>query len=246
MKKIKTILIDDETDSLNLLELLLRKCGNGIDVIGKFSDPREASAVLPLLKPDLLFLDIEMPRMTGFDLLETLPDQSCKVVFVTAHHQHALKAFRYNAIDYLLKPLQLNELQRALDKVSRSMPLSKQQWQSAQKQLEDENWSRIAVSGHNGIIFLELPDILYAEAINNYTKIFTLQGKQITTAKTLKDVQETLSDSMFVRIHRQFLANIKHIRQFNRGDNSITMINGETLPVSRSQKDLLLEKFKWL
>jgi two-component system LytT family response regulator len=172
--------------------------------------------------------------------------QSCKVVFVTAHHQHALKAFRYNAIDYLLKPLQLSELQRALDKVSLSMPLSKQQWQSAQKQLEEENWSRIAVSGHNGIIFLELPDILYAEAINNYTKIFTLQGKQITTAKTLKDVQETLSDSMFVRIHRQFLVNIKHIRQFNRGDNSITMINGETLPVSRSQKDLLLEKFKWL
>jgi two-component system LytT family response regulator len=246
MKRLRTILIDDETDSLNLLELLLRKCDKDIDVIGKFNDPREASKVLPLLKPDLLFLDIEMPRMTGFDLLETLPDQSCRVIFVTAHHQHALKAFRYNAIDYLLKPLQLSELQRALDKVSRSMPLSRQQWQSAQTQLDGENWSRIAVSGHNGIIFLELPDILYAEAINNYTKIFTLQGKQITTAKTLKDVQETLSDSMFIRIHRQFLVNLKHIRQFNRSDNSVTMTNGETLPVARSQKDFLLEKFKWL
>lgn len=246
MKKIKTILIDDETDSLHLLELLLRKCGNEIDIIRKFGDPREALAELPLLRPDLLFLDIEMPRMSGFDLLESLPDQSCKVIFITAHHQHALKAFRYNAIDYLLKPLQLPELQRALLKVAGSMPLSRQQWQSARNQLEEGNWTRIAVSGHNGVIFLELPDILYAEAINNYTKIFTVQGKQITTAKTLKDVQETLSDQFFLRIHRQYLINLKHIRQYNRSDNTITMGNGETLPVARSQKDLLLEKFKWL
>lgn len=246
MKKLTAILIDDEPDSLSLLELQIKKHAKDLEIIGKFNNPKEALTQLPLLAPDILFLDIEMPYLNGFDLLECLPEISSRIIFVTAHDQYALKAFRFNAIDYLLKPVHPEELKRALGKAFLAAPPSREQLATSKKQIEEREWLRIAISGHNGIIFLDLSDILYAEASNNYTKIFTVQGKQIITAKTLKDVQETLSESDFIRIHRQFLINVVHIRQFNRNDATITMSNGEALPVARSQKDLLVEKFKWL
>ena len=247
MTKIKTVIIDDETDCINLLKFEIKQNCPQIEIVGTFNSSTKAQHEIEMLGPQLVFLDIEMPLMNAFELLENLMPVHFKIIFVTAYNQFALKAFRFNALDYLLKPFDINELIEAVEKAVKNLHPSADQLISLQRELKGEPISKIAIPGQNGVSFIEINDILYAEASNNYTKLILLNKHQHIISKTLKDVQEVLEERNFLRVHRQYIVNLNHVKQFFRGDNMyVVMEHGENIPVARSQKDKLVEKYGWL
>jgi two-component system, LytTR family, response regulator len=247
MKKIRTILIDDEPDCTNLLKFELTQHCPNIEIIAIFNSSKAAENEIGILNPDLIFLDIEMPQMNGFELLLQLMPISFNVIFITAYNQFALKAFRFNAIDYLLKPFDVNELVEAVDKVQKFTHPTPHQVEKLQKELKGGNISKLAIPSQHGVSFVEIKDILYAEASNNYTKIILVNGKEHLISKTLKDVQDVLEDMHFLRVHRQYIINLNCVKQFFRGDNMyVVMDNDANIPVARSQKEKLVERYGWL
>jgi two-component system, LytTR family, response regulator len=247
MKNIRTVIIDDEPDCVNLLKFELTQHCPHIEVVGTFNSSTKALEQISDLKPDLVFLDIEMPLMNGFEFLIELMPIDFKVIFVTAYNQFALKAFRFNAIDYLLKPFDINDLIEAVDKVDKLVQPSNFQIEKLQKELKGGAISKLAIPSQTGVSFIEIKDILYAEASNNYTKIILLDGQEHLITKTLKDVQDVLEDLHFLRVHRQYIINLNCVKQFFRGDNMyVVMDNNANIPIARSQKDKLVEKYGWL
>jgi two-component system LytT family response regulator len=195
------------------------------------------------LQPDLVLLDIEMPEMNGFQLLEKLMPLHFNIVFITAYNEFAIRAFRYNALDYLVKPVQTTDLVEAMEKASKDMKPNDMQISLFQRQMNGEAISKIAVSTQSGISFINLTDIVYAEARGNYSVFILNDGSQFTITKTLKDVQDLLEERHFLRIHRQYIINLNKVKHFDRVDFILTMDNKVELPVARAQKDKLLARF---
>ena len=247
MTKLKTILIDDEPDCVNLLKFELNQHCPQVEVVGTFNSTTKALNEIELLNPDLIFLDIEMPVINGFELLEKLMPIRFNIVFVTAYNQFALKALKVNALDYLVKPFDITELVEAVAKAKRNIHPTQHQLENMQREMKGTATSKIAIPGQNGVTFIEINDIVFAEASNNYTKLILLNKQQHIISKTLKDVQDVLEARQFLRVHRQYIINLNHVRQFFRGDNMyVVMDNGENIPVARSQKDKLVERYGWL
>ena len=247
MTKLKTVLIDDEPDCVNLLKFELNQHCPQVEVVGTFNSSTKALNEIELLNPDLIFLDIEMPMMNGFELLEKLMPIRFNIVFVTAYNQFALKALKVNALDYLVKPFDITELVEAVAKAKRNIHPTQHQLENMQREMKGTATSKIAIPGQNGITFIEINDIVFAEASNNYTKLILLNKQQHIISKTLKDVQDVLEARQFLRVHRQYIINLNHVKQFFRGDNMyVVMDNGENIPVARSQKDKLVERYGWL
>ena len=246
MNTINAVIIDDEPDSISLLRLQLEKYCPQVKITGSFQSPALAADQLDLLMPDLVFLDIEMPGMNGFELLEKLSPFSFKVIFITAYNQYAIKAFRFNALDYLVKPADSNDLVNAVAKSAQSHAPSAMQLAVAQKQSAGDEIKKIAVSTQAGVSFISLEDIVYAEASGNYSKLILANGADFIISKTLKDIQELLEEKHFLRIHRQYIINLNRVKHFNRNDNLLLMENNAELPVARVQKEKLAEKFRWL
>jgi two-component system, LytTR family, response regulator len=247
MKKLRTILIDDEPDCTSLLKFeLMHNCPQ-VEVVAIFNSSTKALEELELHKPDLVFLDIEMPLMNGFELLEKLMPINFNIIFVTAYNQFALRAFKFNALDYIVKPFDVTELVVAVAKAEKnSLPL-KSQLESLQREIKGAAISKIAIPGPSGVSFIEVNEIEYAESSNNYTKLILINKQTHLLSKTLKDVQDVLEDLHFLRVHRQYIINLNHVKQFYRGENMyVVMTNGENIPVARSQKDKLVEKYGWL
>jgi two-component system LytT family response regulator len=244
---LKTIIIDDEPDSIKLLELQLTQHCPEIEIASTYTSSVKALPGIEKLQPDLIFLDIEMPVMNGFELLEKILHLPFSVIFITAYNQYALKAFRFNAVDYLVKPIDANDLTEAVAKaIKRAKPTSAQLSQM-QKQLRGEPATRIAIPGQQGgISFIDLNDIIYGEASNNYSKLILTDGKQFLISKTLKDVQEVLEEEHFLRVHRQYIINLNHVKHFNRNEGVLTMDNGHHIPIARNQKERLTERYRWL
>ncbi len=247
MKKLRTILIDDEPDCTSLLKFeLIHNCPQ-VEVVAVFNSSTKALEEIELLEPDLIFLDIEMPLMNGFELLEKLMPINFNIVFVTAYNQFALRAFKFNALDYLVKPFDVTELVAAVNKIEKNNLPSQVQLESLQKELKGAAISKIAIPGQNGVSFIEVNEIEYAESSSNYTKLVLINKQTHLLSKTLKDVQDVLEDLHFLRVHRQYIINLNHVKQFYRGENMyLVMTNGENIPVARSQKDKLVEKYGWL
>ncbi|MBS1586163.1 MAG: response regulator transcription factor [Bacteroidetes bacterium] len=242
---LKVILVDDEKDSLTLLQLQLEKHCPDVVVAGVFTDPREAKAAIELHKPDIVFTDIEMPTMSGFQLLEQTQHCEYAAIFITAYNQYAIRAFRFNALDYLLKPIDTGDLLNAVAKARKKMRPNAKQIETVQKQIQGERISKIAVSSQTGISFISFNDIIYIEASNNYSKIYTTGGTYVVS-RTLKDVQDTLEESHFLRIHRQYIVNLNHVVHLNRNEGILTMGNKAMLPVARNQKDRLIARYEML
>ena len=244
--KLKTIIIDDEPDSVDLLELELAKSCPQVEVIATYNSSVKALKKIEALQPDLLFLDIEMPVINGFELLEKILHLNFSVIFITAYNQYALKAFRFNALDYLVKPIEASDLIEAVTKAEKKIKPTSAQLSLVQRQLRGEIATRIAIPGQNGISFIELNEIVFAEASNNYSKLILSDKRIFTVSKTLKDVQDVLEESHFLRVHRQYIINLNHVKQFNRNESILIMDNGDHLPIARNQKEKLIEKYGWL
>ena len=244
--KLKTIIIDDEVDSTRLLQLQLAQNCPQVEVVAMYNSSVKAVSEIEILKPDLLFLDIEMPVMNGFELLEKILHLDFSVVFITAYNQYAIKAFRFNALDYLVKPIDTNDLIEAVAKAEKKLKPTSTQLSLLQRQMRGEIATKIAIPGQNGVSFIELNEIIYVEASNNYSKLVMADKRIFTVSKTLKDVQDVLEESHFLRVHRQYVINLNHVKQFNRNESILIMDNGEHLPIARNQKEKLIEKYGWL
>lgn len=243
----KAILVDDEFHCTETLHFLLKEhFENEIQVVERFNKPDEALRYLLNHKIDLLFLDIEMPGMNGFELLSRLMPLQMDVIFVTAYDQYAIKAFSYSAISYLLKPVEDAELKTVLHRW-----IEKQQKNISSKQLALMNEylanahktkTRIALPTGEGLEFLEIASIIRCESDNNYTRIFCNDKTQYLICRTLKDVDKVLSESGFVRVHQSHLINPSFIRKILRNDGgSIVMTDGSEIAVSRNKKDRLFD-----
>jgi two-component system, LytTR family, response regulator len=246
MANLKTIIIDDEPDSIRLIQIQLEQHCREVEVAGTYTSSVKALADIDRIKPDLILLDVEMPVLNGFELLEKIMHLHFCVVFITAYNQYALKAFRFNALDYLLKPIETQSLVEAVKRAEKRIKPTIAQLNFMQKQMRGEIPSKIAIPGQKGISFIDLNDIVYAEASDNYSKLIMTDKRIFTISKTLKDVQDVLEESHFLRIHRQYIINLNHVKHFNRNEGILTMDNADLVPVARNQKDRLIEKYGWL
>ncbi len=250
-KMLKALLVDDEENNLENLAFLLTNDCSGVEVAGKARNAGEARAWLKNNKADVVFLDIQMPGETGFEFLSSLPSYDFKVIFVTAYDQYAIRALRSSAIDYLLKPLSVDELKTALSKIERTTG----ETAFHQNELLLENLlktmqsntpqTKIALPQLGGIIFIEMNDIVSLQADSNYTVIHMRDMQKFVITKTLKEFDELLDPAKFARIHKSYIVNLKHISEYSTNDGGmVKMSDGNQWSVSRRQLDVFLEKMK--
>ncbi|GAO41420.1 LytR/AlgR family response regulator transcription factor [Flavihumibacter petaseus] len=244
---ITAILVDDEKNALEMMEWLLRTYCPEVEIAAMCTSAEEALPIIQQVKPDVVFLDIEMPRINGFDLLEHIGQPSFHVVFCTAYDQFAIRAFKYSALNYLLKPIDPDDLKATVERIqSRSQMPTREQLDLLMqgfRQLK-QTPARIALSTGDGLIFVPTSDIIYCEADSNYTSVVLTSGKKILVSKVLKDIDEALSGPDFFRVHSSFLININHIKKMVRGEGGyIIMDNDATVSVSRSRRQEFMERF---
>jgi two-component system LytT family response regulator len=243
----KAVLIDDERNALEMLEWMLQKNCPEVQVVAMCESPLEGIEKIKLLKPDVIFLDIEMPQLNGFDLLERLGPHESDVIFTTAYNQFAIKAFKVCALDYLLKPIDPDDLKAAVQKsVSKKSTVSKEQLNMLLNYMKPEKprSRRVALTASDHLVFVEAEKIVYCESDSNYTIFFLADGQKIIVSKTLKDVEEILEGGDFFRIHASYLINMKHVTKFTRGDGGyVVMSNNQHITVSRKKKDEFFDMF---
>ena len=239
---INTIIIDDELHALGNLEFLLQKHCSYIHIAAMCSEPDEAVEQVRQIRPDLLLLDIEMPGENGFSILEQVKEVRCEVVFVTGYEQFALRAFKHDALGYLLKPVDTRELVRTMEKVKQLV-----EWKNGQKTLvaeQRQTGTRLAIPAVEGISFVDIPDIIYCASEGRYTEIHLSGGKKITVSKNLGTYEKMLEPHRFIRLHNEYLVNPAFIQQYVRGRGGFVVLkNGLTIGVSARRKELFLQQF---
>lgn len=245
---ITAVIIDDEKNALEVLELQLTQFCKQVQVVAAANGGIPGIEAIRKYKPELVFLDIEMPHKNGFDVLSETKDCRYKVIFTTAYDQFAIKAFKFSAIDYLLKPIDIRELQQAVEKAE-----SKEEHRSLDEKIQvlltqlqgTTRQDRIALPVGDAMQFFQTDEILRCESDSNYTHITLINGKKITVAKTLKEVEESLRGTDFYRIHQSHLVNMSHISKVVKGEGGyVVMKDGTTLSISRNKKEAFLESFR--
>jgi len=246
---IRTIIIDDEPSAVSVLTtLLMRYCKEDIELLATAFSPEEGKQLIESLHPDLVFLDVEMPGMTGVDMLKSLKEPEFRVVFVTAHDGYALQAFRVNAVDYLLKPVGLEDLVKVIQKVKTDIRNELTKLTNHLQYLEKiltshpaKSHQKIGIAMSDKIVFVNFSDIVYCEASGPYTYVFLTSGQKLISSKALGEFEAQLSGSRFFRIHHHYVINLNKVREFQRNDGGyVIMENGKELEVSqRKRKDFL-------
>lgn len=246
-QQVHAMIIDDEPyASQALVTLLARQCPQVV-IVAICHDPREAKQLIDKHQPQLIFLDIEMPHMNGFALLQQLRPFSFEVIFTTSYDQYAIQAIRFSALDYLLKPIDATELKTAVDTfIERTTPSLPQQLDILLAKIQQTsslpNTGRIALPTMEGLQIIAVNEIIYCSSSSNYT-ILSLKGKQtLTISRTLKEVEEMLESHRFLRVHHSYLVNLDEVKTYVRGEGgSLVMSDGESVDVSRSKKEALLK-----
>ena len=245
---IKSIIVDDELHCLESLSLLLDEFCPEVQLLDQCSSAKKGLEAIEKFKPDLVFLDIEMPVMNGFELLEQLSAISFAIIFTTSYDQYAIKAIRFSALDYLLKPIDPKELVMAVKKIQeeRHLPLA-EQFQMLLKQIKGKNndINKIAVPTAEGFELISAEQILYCEANDNYTHFFLKNKSKIIACRILKEIETQVQDfPFFVRVHHSYLVNLNEVTRYIRGEGGhLIMSDGSSVNVSRSRKEALLKHF---
>jgi len=247
--KLSAIIIDDEPNAVIVLQKLLEINCPHVNVIATATSSIQGLKKIKELHPSIVFLDIEMPQMNGFQLLRELDEIDFHLIFTTAYDQFAVKAFKFNALDYLLKPIDSAELKIAIKKAGTKPSFLPQQLEHLSELLEHrDNKSiaeRIALPHAKGYKFISTADILYCESESNYTLLYLANEPNFTVCKTLGEVQDILPSSMFLRVHRSYLVNTKKIKEIIKSDGGfLVMENNAEIPVSRNKKDQVREILK--
>ncbi len=249
MKHFNAIVVDDELDAQEVLCLMLKKFCPSVEVIACCNDADEAIKAIQLYKPQLVFLDIEMPIKNGFEVLNALPQIDFAIVFTTAYNQFAIKAIKYAAFDYLLKPIDANDLIETIHRLYASQKSEmNQQIQLLMQQLQPSKaLNKIALHTKEGLIFIQASEIIRCEAESNYSKIYLTNKQKHTIAKTLKQVEIVLADFQFYRIHHSHLINLTHVEKFVKTEgNYVIMSDGQQISIARNKKEEFIDKFSSL
>jgi two-component system LytT family response regulator len=250
MSQLKAILVDDEKGSLESLSFEIKEYCPEIQVIAACQDPLDGLEKIRKLQPDLIFLDIEMPGMNGFELLQQLADLSLNVIFVTAYDQFAIRAFDFNAVDYVLKPVRKAKLISAVQKVvDRQQPkMDKTGLEALLQNIQIQSRSgleNIALPTHDGFTMVHINDITYLHAESNYTWVHLTSQKKYLITKTLKDMEEMLDFPQYFRPHKSYLVNLNHVDRYIRGQGGYMVMKDHVqVPVARAQKVDLLRLLK--
>jgi len=245
---ITATIVDDEPYSCETLATLLERYCPDVKVLDICYSAASALKSINEQKPQLLFLDIEMPHMNGFELLEKLPDIGFELVFTTSYDQYAIKAFRFSALDYLLKPIDQDDLRKAVQKaVNSTSHVSQEQIKVLLEKLNHpaQVVNKIAIPTLEGLQMILVESIINCEADRNYTIINTKSKLKIVASKTLKEVEELLEDYPFIRVHHSHIVNLNEVERYVKGEGGyLLMSNGSNIDVSRSRKEFLLKKLQ--
>ena len=237
-------MIDDEWNSLQNLQQKIKEFCPDVEVVAATQNPVEAIALIKHHHPDVIFLDIEMPKMSCFRMLEQMGTMESEIIFTTAYNQYAIDAIRMSAFDYLTKPIAIADLQKALERLTlQKEHFTKERVDILKHSLSDSKSQedKITLSTYEGIEFIPVKNILRIESSSNYSKIFFTDGKQKTVTRLLKDFETMLLPYRFYRIHNSHLINLNYIQKYIRGEGGqVIMQNGDSIDVSRRKKEEFL------
>lgn len=238
---IKIILIDDEPKAIRSLEWEIANFCEDVEVMATFTKPQEAIAYLQHHDPDCVFLDVEMPEMDGFQFLDHFKKRHFCVVFITAYNQYAIKAIKENAMDYLLKPIDSDDLVLTIEKLKADKKNART-YDALEERLNSYNNKRIAIPADGKLIFLDPEDIRYCESDGNYCKIHLVDKKPLFISKKLKEIRALLPDEDFFRVHNSYVINLKRVSEYLKTDGYVILDNQKKIPVSRNKKSAFLDK----
>jgi two-component system LytT family response regulator len=241
---LEAVLVDDEIKALQSLSWELTNFSDEIKVVASFTDPLEALKYLEQYPPDCLFLDIEMPTMDGFQFIQKLQNKEFPVVITTAYNQYAIKALKNEAIDYLLKPIDTDDLNATIAKIkkfnSKNYTAEKLE-KILLKFNSDSLQKKITINTDGKLLFLQSDEILFAESDGNYSTLFLSDGQKILLTKKLKEVNQILPKDTFFRIHNSFIINLNKIKEFLKTDGYVILQSNHKIPVSRQKKSDFLD-----
>ncbi|WP_440881381.1 LytR/AlgR family response regulator transcription factor [Tenacibaculum sp. C7A-26P2] len=247
MKNLTALIVDDYEPALKMLENDLKINHPEISNISKAKSVVEASKLLRQKEPDILLLDVMLGDGTGFDILEIHPELCSKIIFVTASDEFAIKAFKFAAIDYILKPYSLDSLCGAIERAKSQISPNKEQLSVLKNSIfyPDQRPKKISLNSSNKIIVVNLDDIMHCKSDNNYTEFYLVDGQKILVGKTLKYFSDILKEYHFLRVHQSHLINIQFIKEFIKSDGGyIILQNKQTIPVSVRKKNEVIEIIK--
>lgn len=240
---LKAFIVDDEFQSRSFLAGLLAQNFAEIELAGTAANVKDGLAGIKAYKPDIVFLDIQLNGETGFDLLNHFQAINFALIFTTAFDRYAIKAFRFNAVDYLLKPIVVEELREAVNKVIKHtaspQPVSRQQVEQLYLDIKNPKkiHDKIAIPTMDGFVIIPVKEIVYCRANSNYTEFYLMDNKSILSSYTLKQYDEILTGQSFFRAHRSYLINLMHVKMYRRGEGGeIVMSNGHEIELSRTHK----------
>lgn len=243
---ISTIIIDDEADGREALKMAIKRYCPQIVIQQVCETPEQGLEAIRSLAPDLVFLDVQMPQMSGFDLLKLISPFNFEVIFVTAHDRYAIKAIRFSALDYLLKPVDIDDLRFALQKVKERLVKKNtyHQYQSVLYNLQHKagKIERLAVPTQEGIEFFNTTDIIFCKAEGSYTHLILTQKRSQLVTRNLKDFESLLLETGFCRVHHTYLINMRHIQKYVRGEGGyVIMTDNHHVDISRRKKEEFLK-----
>ena len=246
----KAILVDDEPDGIRTLQKMLGVYCPAVNIVATCSNAAAAKQQIDLLKPDVVFLDIQMPGKTGLEMLTDISPKDFEVIFVTAYNEYMLQALQYSAADYLLKPVDEDRLVEAVHRVEQRLDSAKKEDRTNAlmhnlSQVGHPSAMRLCLPTLKGFIVLKLEEILYCEAERSYTVFHLENNKTVTVSKPLAEYDQLLQDTSFLRVHKSFLVNMMHVKEYQRGEGGLViMSNGAEIEISRRKKDIFLMKVK--
>ena len=244
---IKTVIVEDELKSRDMLAAMIIKITPELDIVGLAGNVSEAEKLIRELKPELVFLDISMPDGSGFDLLEKVSGQKFELIFATASDQHAIRAIKFSACDYLLKPIDMDELKLAVEKVvqkKQSVPnMENLQFLIQHLRRADDNFQKITLPTGNAYEIVNVKDIVRCEADGSYTTFYLSDKRKLMISAGLKHYEELLPENDFIRVHHHHLINMQHVLRFLKEDGGYAvMSDGSKIEISRRKKEAFMEK----
>lgn len=248
MKTIKVVIAEDEPRNIEILETILEEHCEHVEIVGTARTVDKAVELIKNTEPDVLFLDVEMPPHTGFDILDQFPEVYFDVIFTTAHEKYAVQAIKFAALDYLLKPLKIEEVKEALSKVKSRKNGHANELVSVLKdymQNKEQGFSKIVIPANEGYRLVNLNDIIYCEACDSYTKIHIANEKMHLVSKSLKEYDKLLEDKGFFRVHKSYLINMNHVQKIIKGVGAAVIMSDEKIiPISLRKKDSFFKNLK--
>lgn len=239
--KIKAVIIDDEAPAIQGLEKVISEFCPDVEIVGKSQSSLTGLQLINIEKPDVVFLDIEMPEMNGFELLESIPDRKFEVVFITAYDHYAVKAFKVNAIDYILKPINIKDVTHAVNKVierKKSIRPDDDRYERLFENLKDFRTLKIHIPAIEGTVCLNADEIIRFAADGRYSMVYMIDGSTQCFSKTLKEIESLVEHKSFLRVHKSHFINMEMVKKYNLSSSyQIEMVDGAIIDVARRKKD---------